>query len=1001
MKRLFILLFVLAAIQLGAAHVETELVSIVFKIKPAYQLQMQKSHNRSGINSLDSRLQQIKVSSLNNYFTFSPTRAIAHELGLIYTITTDYPPQAAVNLLKKDEAVEYAELIYPDEVFAVPNDPYFATSTYFSSLQAELAWDIHKGEDGTQPVILALVDTGCRWSHPDIAENIWNNLGEDANGNGYTMYYNGSAWVLDTGDLNGIDDDGNGFIDDLIGWDFMLNALGDMHYNPYESSGHGTRVGGIMNARTNNGTGVSSLAWNLVLMPISCSHPAEPSSVYRGYNAIIYAAENGADIINCSWGGTTYSQAAQEAINYAHSLGSIIIAAAGNSNNAIPIYPAAYKNVLAVAALDNDGKKVSSSNYGAYVDVGAPTISMGTLNSGDYAYVGSATSYASPVASSLAGLIKSYLPSITQEELIQRIKGSCNNVDAVNPAYQNLLGQGKLNAYQALSQANPLTDSEVRLGLIENRGATDANNNRAVEPGEMFSINLLLRSYGDYPANGTFVLSTSNSNVEILSNTHYQSIPADDYIDLQSVFSVRAKPTATSQYVSFTLTTTADLPVVSGGTLSFSILIHNGGYFVWEGVANGRDMSGTYIRNELQNMGKQVVYGSTFPPSFLNFDGIFLSFGAVGTDIVRFNNEFMFIALKEYLQAGGRVYIEGTDVVGFDMGYYLPDVEAGQDAHEILWPLLGIAAADDGATHAISNLTGVSQTPTAGMHFTASNQESVDYIDTFTPIAAYAKSAFEEAGYGTVAVASLGGYSQRSMVFSYALSKLVDESFPSTRANLLAQIVSFFEAAEVTLPVELSSFTASYNDSAILTWITASETNLIGYNVYRAFEPSLENAEKANWELIPATGGSQGAKYTFADEELPAGNTLYYWLEAVFYTGNQQFYGPVSLSVPDPSDPNAPPPTETRQISLFAYPNPFSSSLDLQILMPAKQRLNIQIYNIRGQLITQYPTLDYDTGSHKLFWNGKDSSGRPAAPGIYLLELKSPNQLIRKKVVKM
>ena len=178
------------------------------------------------------------------------------------------------------------------------------------------------------------------------------------------------------------------------------------------------------------------------------------------------------------------------------------------------------------------------------------------------------------MASSLAGLIQSYLPEISQTELRDRIKGSCDDVDAVNLGRENLLGEGKLNARRALQESNPLPDVEIRLALIENRGATDANGNLAVEPDETFSVNLLLRSYGEYASNGNFTLSTGNSYVNILSGSHSQTIPADGYLLLENVFSIYVLPSATSQYVTFTLNTVADYPVVAGANLSFSILIN-------------------------------------------------------------------------------------------------------------------------------------------------------------------------------------------------------------------------------------------------------------------------------------------------------------------------------------------------------------------------------------------------------------------------------------------
>jgi len=999
MKYFNVFLALIIAFGLFAADFSENAGTAIFKLKPEYRAALQKSNNRTGIASIDEKLQKLQVSSLRPKFIISPQKREECELSLIFEVQSSYPPQAVVNLLSSDPFVQYAEVIYPDAVFAIPNDEHYAESLYFASLEAEAAWDIHQGENGTSPVIIALVDTGCRWTHPDLAENIWQNLVEDANHNGYTIYYNGSTWVMDTGDLNEIDDDGNGKIDDLIGWDFMLTSSGGESNNPYESSGHGTTVSGIASARTNNTIGVSSLAWNLTIMPVSCSYPGS-SSIYNGYQGIIYAAENGADIINCSWGGTTYSQAYQEVINYAYSLGSVIVAAAGNSNNTIPVYPAAYKNVLAVAALQNNGVKSSISSYGSFVDVGSPTGSIGTVTASGYTTVSNATSYASPIASSLAGLIKSYLPDISQNDLLNRIKGSCDDVDANNPGKENLLGEGKLNARRALQEDNPLPDEEIRLTLIENRGATDANGNLAVEPGETFSVNLLLHSYGEYSANGIFTLSTTNPYVNILSGSHNQNIPADDYITLEEVFSIYVLPTATSQYVTFNLQTTADLPVVAGNNLSFSILINAGGIFIWEGVSGGRDMSGTFIKNTLQNLGYTCTYGTTFPSSFYSFEAVFLSFGAVGSNIVRFDKTYMFNALYNYLLSGGRVYIEGVDVVGFDLTYYLPDIQGELDAYEVLWPLLGIISAEDGTTNAIDNLSGVSYTPSSGMLFTSSAQTKVDYIDRFTELYPYARSAFEESNYGCVAVVCTGGYDQRSFVFSYALSELTDGSFPNTRANLVARIMDFFTAEEVTLPVELTAFYATYSNGGIVFWNTASETNLLGYNLYRSCNSSFSNAVKLNSVIIPATGSATGNNYHYNDLETAFSDTLYYWLEAISCNGFNQVFGSAVLIMPFPESETPLIPAEELEY-LNAYPNPFGNfvSLELKVYSPAP--VTMQIYNIKGQLLrkVEYPYLE--TGIHHLYWDGLDNQQRNTSSGIYLMVVKTQERTFMRKLLKL
>ncbi|MDD2227937.1 MAG: S8 family serine peptidase [Candidatus Cloacimonetes bacterium] len=838
MKRLFVFALLFASVCVYANDSKPNLGTAVFKLKPEYRSEMQVIGSRSGIYSLDAKLKSLGVTSISPRF-LTPKSA-KHDISLIFNVTSPKTPQAVVNLLSTDVHVQYAEIIYPDEVFAVPDDADYGISEYFAALEAEAAWDIHKGELGVNPVILAITDTGVKWNHVDLAPNIWNNLGEDANSNGYTLYHNGTAWVMDAGDINGIDDDGNGKIDDLIGWNLILSANGGESNDPSDPGGHGTAVSGIMDARTNNTIGTSSLAWNLTLMPISCSYNG--SSIYTGYEGIIYAAENGADVINCSWGGSGFSQANQEVVNYAHALGSIVVAAAGNSNNSTPLYPAGYQNVLATAALQNSGLKSTASNFGAYVDFGATnsmvrtTISnggYGTVNTG----VSNATSYASPVASALVGLIKSYYPLLTQAEIITRIKGSCDDIDALNPSYVEKLGEGKLNARRALADVAPMPDNEIRLYLHENQGVNDANSNGALEPGETFSLNLRLRNYGISSPNATYTLSTASTAVTILDNVETGAIPEDDFFELTDAFSIYVLPSATSRYVTFTINTVSDYPVVMGASLTISVVINAGGILVWEGVSNGRNMSGTYIKNTLQSLGYTCAFGTAFPQSLLGFDTVFLSFGTPNSNIVLFDKPSMFAAIRAYLESGGKLYIEGGDVVGYDMAAFLPDVDGELDAHEVLWLLLGIESADDGVTNAIDSLVGEAHTPASGLSFSSSDQTASTYIDTFIPLSSNARVAFTESDYGCVAVANTGNFGQRTLVFSYALRELVDGSFPNTKDNLVAEIMDFFLSDSFIGELEVPMLSISTSqDSIYLSWDSVEHADY--YNVYVSDVPN-------------------------------------------------------------------------------------------------------------------------------------------------------------------
>lgn len=976
---LFVFLLLSVAL-LPARNTNYESGVVVLKLRAENSF----TKSSTGFADLDQRLRSFGLQEINPRFA---SRAKS-DLNRILKVRIDpkFDALGVCNSFAGHPDLEYIEPLYIDEVLEAPDDTHYAASLNFASLQAEAAWDIHKCEDN--PVIIAIVDTGVSWKHPDLAHNIWNNLGEDANGNGYTMYHNGTAWVMDPGDLNGIDDDGNGKIDDLIGWNFIADIYGTENNDPADPGTHGTRVSGLAGARTNNGIGAASLSWNPILMPISCSRPGATSSIYRGYDAIIYAAENGAQVINCSWGGTTFSNANSDAVAYARSLGAIIVAAAGNSNNSIPIYPAAYPGVVAIASLANSGVKWSGSNYGGYVDAGAPNESVyTTTGSSTYLSITGTTSYASPIGAAMLALIRSQNPGWTSAQVINQLKATCDDINVLNPGRENLLGGGKINAYRALTEVSPAQSPKLHLALFEVGPPSDDNANGAIEPDENFLLNLSLRNYSDFSDDIQVQLSSSSPNVVINQNTVNGTIPADDWLSLSDVFSVYVLPDTPSQYITFNLSITSATPILSGNTASFKVLIHNGGSFVWEAKASARNQSGVFIRNSLQGMGKQVVYGTDFPASFHSFDAVYLSFGAVDANVGRLSSTSMFYAIKNYLETGGRLYLEGADTIAWDLATYFPLIDGAQDGHQILWPLLGIADAQDGSTNPISHLAG-QPGPTRNLLFSSSAQTNNDYIDLFEPLPGIAVPAFIEDDYGIVGIAGAGGYNQRTLIFSYALSEL-DDAKSVTRLDFLEAVVDFYEAAEVTLAVTLNSFLALWQDAALLKWSTSSETELLGWNVYRSEETDITSAIKLNSALIaPAPEASQGAQYSFADTEIEAGSIYYYWLEAVSYSSQNEFFGHISLIIPMAEDEDLPQPVLPTEL-LPAFPNPFSSQVQIPYRVKQATEVHIYVYDIRGRRVHGYSQMHDKSGEYHFSWNGVSANGRPLPSGLYFITMKS------------
>ncbi len=308
------------------------------------------------IPSLDDKVQQFAVYKIEKRFKFNPKKnrpGLPH-LSRIYKFY--YSGEQSIHLVvaafAADPHVEYAELIPINRTNEVPNDALYESCQHLPQIMAEEAWGIHKGEDGTEPVVIAIVDSGTDWQDEDLIDNVWQNLAEDADGDGVTIEFIDGEWVLDPDDLNGIDEDGNGYTDDLIGWAFEESNNSGNGSNPDAApfnDDHGTHCTGIAAGTTNNGVGISSISYNLTYMPVHTSDAT--NFLPYAYDGVIYAAENGADIISNSWGSDFYSLANQEVINYAHGLGSIIVAAAGNDDNDVPGYPAHYIHVISVAAV--------------------------------------------------------------------------------------------------------------------------------------------------------------------------------------------------------------------------------------------------------------------------------------------------------------------------------------------------------------------------------------------------------------------------------------------------------------------------------------------------------------------------------------------------------------------------------------------------------------------------------------------------------------------------
>ena len=370
-------------------------------------------------------------------------------------------------LRKADPSVSSCEPNYVIRSSAVPNDTQYATLWGMDKISAPAAWDL---TTGSRNVVVAVIDTGVDYNHPELAANMWHNPGEIAG--------------------NGRDDDNNGFVDDVYGANVISNTG-----NPMDDNSHGTHCAGTIGGLGNNELGVAGVNWNVSIMGVKFLSAGGAGSLYGAVLAINYAVASGAQIISASWGGGGYSQALYDAINNARAHGVLFVAAAGNSGldtDTYPNYPSSYDldNVIAVAAVGKNDVLASFSNFGDNsVDIAAPGVSiLSTIPNGGYASY-SGTSMATPHVAGVAALVKGYAPELNYAQLKARVLDG----DALGTLQGLVAGGKRLNAYRALTSnavpgsgsGNGGNDGLVNIDSLLGEGGTVY-----LSPGHAFNLEL-------------------------------------------------------------------------------------------------------------------------------------------------------------------------------------------------------------------------------------------------------------------------------------------------------------------------------------------------------------------------------------------------------------------------------------------------------------------------------------------------------------------------------
>jgi len=461
--------------------------------------------------------------------------------------------QQIVKSLAANPAVAWAEpdyLAYP--AATTPTDPHFPDQWGLTVIEAPAAWDV---TTGSVTIPIAIIDSGVEFSHPDLSNKMWVNPGEIAG--------------------NGLDDDNNGYVDDVNGWDFVN---GDQ--DPTDDNGHGTQVAGIAAAATNNATGIAGVCWACRIMPVKVMQSSGVANYSDIAAGILYAAQKGARVINVSLGGYSTSSTLKSAIQTAATTyGAVVVAGAGNDNVSTKFYPAAYEQVLAVAGTNQTDTKAALSNYGAWVDVSAPAVGIRTtFMGGDYGVV-DGTSFATAFVSGVAGLLRSknfdWSPDMVREQIIH----TADDIDNMNPGFEGHLGSGRVNSNQTIrTAAQPLLtyQSHTVNGVIYNRP----------EPGS--SVDLAVTLYNNW-ADATNVQATlisSDPYVTITDNSSiYEDIATNESGTNTTPYRFTVSADAPHAYeITFTLEVTSD-----GGyttSIPFKVMTASGIQYV-SGVIDG------------------------------------------------------------------------------------------------------------------------------------------------------------------------------------------------------------------------------------------------------------------------------------------------------------------------------------------------------------------------------------------------------------------------------
>jgi subtilisin family serine protease len=454
-KKFLLFIFILQVFSISISFSQEYIPNeIIIKIKSQSSISLKKIteqlksfNNQFGIYTIDSLNKKYNIEKIKSLFPDNKLISLKKE------VISNFPDGIYVirfnNLTNINDVVldygaspdiEYAQLNYIYRIHNNNSEPVSDEQWGLKKIYADKAWQI---ETGSKDVLISIIDTGIDYLHQDLRENIWINSGEDINKNG----------IVDSSDFNGIDDDGNGFIDDIMGWDFtdVPSYPDDGDYlnpdsDPMDENGHGTSIAGIIAGTGSNG--VYGVAPGCRIMNLRCATSKGFLQDDDIASAVIYAVMNGARIINMSFGDFIYSKVLKDIIEFAYGNNCVVITSSGNNGDDRPTYPAGFDKIISVGATNQDDSLAQFSSFGNSLDVTAPGSNIYATKIGNnYGYI-SGTSASAGFVSGLAGLIISHNKNLFSSQVSSIISLSSDDLGIFGYDYK--FGAGRINVLKAL-----------------------------------------------------------------------------------------------------------------------------------------------------------------------------------------------------------------------------------------------------------------------------------------------------------------------------------------------------------------------------------------------------------------------------------------------------------------------------------------------------------------------------------------------------------------------